>query len=132
MPWPGQPGRQEGPLWQQAETARDRIRQRDRNLGPDDLRTSLEKNMHIASALNTYRMGIQPLFESEEGRLRSRVCIQLYLDGQRLDLLDFIRRLENQREVEEQLLSQEDRRLFETILNPVSYTHLTLPTKREV
>ena len=122
---PGQPGRQEGPLWQQAETARDRIRQRDRNLGPDDLRTSLEKNMHIASALNTYRMGIQPLFESEEGRLRSRVCIQLYLDGQRLDLLDFIRRLENQREVEEQLLSQEDRRLFETILNQTVITKLS-------
>ena len=122
---PGQPGRQAGPLWQQAETARDRIRQRDRNLGPDDLRTSLEKNMHIASALNTYRMGIQPLFESEEGRLRSRVCIQLYLDGQRLDLLDFIRRLENQREVEEQLLSQEDRRLFETILNQTVITKLS-------
>lgn len=122
---PGQPGRQEGPLWQQAETARDRIRQRDRNLGPDDLRTSLEKNMHIASALNTYRMGIQPLFDSEEGRLRSRVCIQLYLDGQRLDLLDFIRRLENQREVEEQLLSQEDRRLFETILNQTVITKLS-------
>ena len=70
-------------------------------------------------------MGIQPLFESEEGRLRSRVCIQLYLDGQRLDLLDFIRRLENQREVEEQLLSQEDRRLFETILNQTVITKLS-------
>lgn len=122
---PGQPGRGEEPLWRQAETARDRIRQKDRNLGPDDLRTSLEKNMHIASALNTYRMGIQPLFESEEGRLRSRVCIQLYLDGQRLDLLDFIRRLESQREVEEQLLSQEDRRLFETILNQTVITKLS-------
>lgn len=122
---PGQPGRGEEPLWRQAETARDRIRQKDRNLGPDDLRTSLEKNMHIASALNTYRMGIQPLFESEEGRLRSRVCIQLYLDGQRLDLLDFIRRLESQRDVEEQLLSQEDRRLFETILNQTVITKLS-------
>lgn len=122
---PGQPGRGEEPLWRQAETARDRIRQKDRNLGPDDLRTSLEKNMHMASALNAYRMGIQPLFVSEEGRLRSRVSIQLYLDGQRLDLLDFIRRLESQRDVEEQLLSQEDRRLFETILNQTVITKLS-------
>ena len=122
---PGQPGRREEPLWRQAETARDRIRQKDRNLGPDDLRTSLEKNMHIASTLNTYRMGIQPLFASEEGRLRSRICIELYLDGQRLDLLDFIRRLESQQEVEEQLLSQEDRRLFETILNQTVITKLS-------
>ncbi|MEE0801552.1 MAG: TIGR02680 family protein [Gemmiger sp.] len=122
---PGQPGRGEEPLWQQAEAARDHIRQKDRNLGPDDLRTSLEKNMHMASTLNTYRMGIQPLFASEEGRLRSRVCIELYLDGQRLDLLDFIRRLENQREVEEQLLSREDRRLFETILNQTIITKLS-------
>lgn len=122
---PGQPGRGEEPLWRQAETARDRIRQKDRNLGPDDLRTSLEKNIHMASTLNAYRMGIQPLFESEEGRLRSRVCIQLYLDGQRLDLLDFIRRLESQRDVEEQLLSQEDRRLFETILNQTVITKLS-------
>lgn len=122
---PGQPGRGEEPLWRQAETARDRIRQKDRNLGPDDLRTSLEKNMHMASTLNTYRMGIQPLFVSEEGRLRSRVCIELYLDGQRLDLLDFIRRLEDQREAEEQLLSREDRRLFETILNQTIITKLS-------
>lgn len=122
---PGQPGRGEEPLWRQAETARDRIRQKDRNLGPDDLRTSLEKNMHMTSTLNTYRMGIQPLFASEEGRLRSRVCIELYLDGQRLDLLDFIRRLESQRDVEEQLLSQEDRRLFETILNQTVITKLS-------
>ena len=122
---PGQPGRGEEPLWRQAETARDRIRQKDRNLGPEDLRTSLEKNMRIASTLNTYRIGIQPLFVSEEGRLRSRVCIELYLDGQRLDLLDFIRRLESQRDVEEQLLSQEDRRLFETILNQTVITKLS-------
>ena len=122
---PGQPERGEEPLWQQAEAARDHIRQKDRNLGPDDLRTSLEKNMHMASTLNTYRMGIQPMFASEEGRLRSRVCIELYLDGQRLDLLDFIRRLENQREVEEQLLSREDRRLFETILNQTIITKLS-------
>lgn len=122
---PGQPGRGEEPLWQQAEAARDHIRQKDRNLGPDDLRTSLEKNMHMASTLNTYRMGIQPMFASEEGRLRSRVCIELYLDGQRLDLMDFIRRLENQREVEEQLLSREDRRLFETILNQTIITKLS-------
>lgn len=122
---PGQPGRGEEPLWRQAETARDRIRQKDRNLGPDDLRTSLEKNMHMASTLNPYRVGTQPLFVSEEGRLRSRVCIELYLDGQRLDLLDFIRRLESQRDVEEQLLSQEDRRLFETILNQTVITKLS-------
>lgn len=122
---PSQPGHQEGPLWRQAEAARDHIRQKDRNLGPDDLRISLEKNMHMASTLNTYRMGIQPLFASEEGRLRSRVCIELYLDGQRVDLLDFIRRLESQREVEEQLLSQEDRRLFETILNQTVITKLS-------
>ena len=122
---PGQPGRGEEPLWRQAETARDRIRQKDRNLGPDDLRTSLEKNMHMASTLNPYRVGTQPLFASEEGRLRSRVCIELYLDGQRLDLLDFIRRLESQRDVEEQLLSQEDRRLFETILNQTVITKLS-------
>src|SRR5699024_5161375 len=96
---PGQPGRREEPLWRQAEAARDHIRQKDRNLGPEDLRTSLEKNMRIASTLNAYRIGIQPLFASEEGRLRSRVCIELYLDGQRLDLLDFIRRLESQRDV---------------------------------
>lgn len=122
---PGQPGRGEEPLWRQAETARDRIRQKDRNLGPDDLRTSLEKNMHTASTLNAYRMGIQLLFVSEENRLRSRVCIELYLDGQRLDLLDFIRRLESQQDVEEQLLSQEDRRLFETILNQTVITKLS-------
>lgn len=122
---PGQPGRGEETLWRQAETARDRIRQKDRNLGPDDLRTSLEKNMRNASTLNTYRIGIQSLFASEEGRLRSRVCIELYLDGQRLDLLDFIRRLEDQREAEEQLLSQEDRRLFETILNQTIITKLS-------
>lgn len=122
---PGQPGRGEEPLWRQAETARDRIRQKDRNLGPDDLRTSLEKNMHMASTLNPYRVGTQPLFVSEEGRLRSRVCIELYLDGQRLDLLDFIRRLESQRDVEERLLSQEDRRLFETILNQTVITKLS-------
>ena len=122
---PGQPGRGEEPLWRQAETARDRIRQKDRNLGPEDLRTSLEKNMRIASTLNAYRIGIQPLFASEEGRLRSRVCIELYLDGQRLDLLDFIRRLEDQREAEEQLLSREDRRLFETILNQTIITKLS-------
>lgn len=122
---PGQPGRGEEPLWRQAETARDRIRQKDRNLGPDDLRTSLEKNMHTASTLNAYRMGIQLLFVSEENRLRSRVCIELYLDGQRLDLLDFIRRLESQRDVEEQLLSREDRRLFETILNQTIITKLS-------
>lgn len=122
---PGQPGRGEEPLWRQAEAARDHIRQKDRNLGPEDLRTSLEKNMRIASTLNTYRIGIQPLFSSEEGRLRSRVCIELYLDGQRLDLLDFIRRLESQREVEEQLLSREDRRLFETILNQTIITKLS-------
>ena len=115
---PGQPGRGEEPLWRQAEAARDRIRQKDRNLGPDDLRTSLEKNMHMASTLNPYRVGTQPLFVSEEGRLR-------YLDGQRLDLLDFIRRLESQRDVEEQLLSQEDRRLFETILNQTVITKLS-------
>ena len=115
---PGQPGRGEEPLWRQAETARDRIRQKDRNLGPEDLRTSLEKNMRIASTLNAYRIGIPPLFASEEGRLRSRVCIELYLDGQRLDLLDFIRRLEDQREAEEQLLSREDRRLFEDDSQP--------------
>lgn len=122
---PGQPGRGEEPLWRQAEAARDHIRQKDRNLGPEDLRTSLEKNMRIASTLNTYRIGIQPLFASEEGRLRSRVCIELYLDGQRLDLLDFIRRLESQRDVEEQLLSREDRRLFETILNQTVITKLS-------
>lgn len=122
---PGQPGRGEEPLWRQAEVARDHIRQKDHNLGPEDLRTSLEKNMRIASTLNTYRIGIQPLFASEEGRLRSRVCIELYLDGQRLDLLDFIRRLESQREVEEQLLSREDRRLFETILNQTIITKLS-------
>ena len=122
---PGQPGRGEEPLWRQAETARNRIRQKDRNLGPDDLRTSLEKNMHMASTLNPYRVGTQPLFVSEEGRLRSRVCIELYLDGRRLDLLDFIRRLESQRDVEEQLLSQEDRRLFETILNQTVITKLS-------
>ncbi|MBM6898389.1 hypothetical protein H6B10_01490 [Gemmiger formicilis] len=122
---PGQPGRGEEPLWRQAEAARDHIRQKDRNLGPEDLRTSLEKNMRIASTLNTYRIGIQPLFSSEEGRLRSRVCIELYLDGQRLDLLDFIRRLEGQREAEEQLLSREDRRLFETILNQTIITKLS-------
>ena len=122
---PGQPGRGEEPLWRQAETAWDRIRQKDRNLGPDDLRMSLQKNMYMASALNAYRIGIQSLFASEEGRLRSRVCIELYLDGQRLDLLDFIRRLEDQREVEEQLLSQEDRRLFETILNQTVITKLS-------
>lgn len=122
---PGQPGRGEEPLWRQAETARDRIRQKDRNLGPDDLRTSLEKDMHTASTLNAYRMGIQLLFVSEENRLRSRVCIELYLDGQRLDLLDFIRRLESQRDVEEQLLSQEDRRLFEIILNQTVITKLS-------
>lgn len=122
---PGQPGHQEGPLWRQAETARDHIRQKDRNLGADDLRTSLEKNMHMASTLNTYRMGLQQLFASEESRLRSRVCIELYLDGQRLDLLDFIRRLESQRDVEEQLLSREDRRLFETILNQTVITKLS-------
>ena len=122
---PGQPGRGEEPLWRQAEAARDHIRQKDRNLGPEDLRTSLEKNMRIASTLNTYRIGIQPLFASEEGRLRSRGCIELYLDGQRLDLLDFIRRLESQRDVEEQLLSQEDRRLFETILNQTVITKLS-------
>lgn len=40
---PGQPGWGEEPLWQQAEAARDHIRQKDRNLGPEDLRTSLEK-----------------------------------------------------------------------------------------
>ena len=39
---PGQPGRGEEPLWRQAEAARDHIRQKDRNLGPEDLRTSLE------------------------------------------------------------------------------------------
>ena len=122
---PGQPGRGEEPLWRQAEAARDHIRQKDRNLGPDDLRTSLEKNMHMASTLNPYRVGTQPLFASEEVRLRSRVCIELYLDGQRLDLLDFIRRLESQRDVEEQLLSQEDRRLFETILNQTVITKLS-------
>ena len=122
---PGQPGRGEEPLWRQAEAARDHIRQKDRNLGPEDLRTSLEKNMRIASTLNAYRIGIQPLFASEEGRLRSRVCIELYLDGQRLDLLDFIRRLEDQREAEEQLLSREDRRLFETILNQTIITKLS-------
>lgn len=122
---PGQPGQGEEPLWRQAEAARDHIRQKDRNLGPEDLRTSLEKNMRIASMLNTYRIGIQPLFASEEGRLRSRVCIELYLDGQRLDLLDFIRRLESQRDVEEQLLSREDRRLFETILNQTIITKLS-------
>lgn len=122
---PGQPERGEEPLWRQAEAARDHIRQKDRNLGPEDLRTSLEKNMRIASTLNTYRIGIQPLFSSEEGRLRSRVCIELYLDGQRLDLLDFIRRLEGQREAEEQLLSREDRRLFETILNQTIITKLS-------
>lgn len=122
---PGQPGRGEEPLWRQAEAAQDHIRQKDRNLGPEDLRTSLEKNMRIASTLNTYRIGIQPLFSSEEGRLRSRVCIELYLDGQRLDLLDFIRRLEGQREAEEQLLSREDRRLFETILNQTIITKLS-------
>ena len=81
--------------------------------------------MHMASTLNPYRVGTQPLFVSEEGRLRSRVCIELYLDGQRLDLLDFIRRLESQRDVEEQLLSQEDRRLFETILNQTVITKLS-------
>lgn len=122
---PGQPGRGETPLWKQAEAARDHIRQKDRNLGPEDLRTSLEKNMRNTSTLNTYRIGIQSLFASEEGRLRSRVCIELYLDGQRLDLLDFIRRLESQREVEEQLLSREDRRLFETILNQTIITKLS-------
>ena len=122
---PGQPGQGEEPLWRQAEAARDHIRQKDRNLGPEDLRTSLEKNMRIASTLNAYRIGIQPLFASEEGRLRSRVCIELYLDGQRLDLLDFIRRLEGQREAEEQLLSREDRRLFETILNQTIITKLS-------
>ena len=121
---PGQPGRQKVPLWQQAEAARDHIRQKDRNLGSEDLRTTLEKNVRMASTLNTYRMGIQPLFASEEGRLCSRVCIELYLDGQRLDLLDFIRRLESQRDVEERLLSQEDRRLFETILNQTVITKL--------
>lgn len=74
--------------------------------------------------LNTYRIGIHPLFQREEGVLRSRVCIELYLDGQRLDLLDFIRRLESQMDVEAQLLSQEDRRLFETILNQTIITKL--------
>ena len=121
---PGQPGWQDSPLWKIAESARDHIRQNDRNLGADDLRNSLEKNMRAASVLNTYRIGIHPLFQSEEGVLRSRVCIELYLDGQRLDLLDFIRRLESQMDVEAQLLSQEDRRLFETILNQTIITKL--------
>lgn len=121
---PGQSGLQECPLWRQAEAARDHIRQKDRNLGVEALYNSLEANTRKASLLNNYRIGIHPLFESEEGRLRGRVCIMLYLEGQRLDLLDFTQRLEDQARTEQLLLSQEDRRLFETILNQTIITKL--------
>ena len=122
---PGQPGLRNEPLWQQAESARNGIRQNDRNLAPEKLRASLEKNLRDASALNAYRIALNPLFESEEGILRGRDVVDLYPDGQRIDLLDFIRRLENRIEADRQLLSQEDRRLFETILNQTVTTKLS-------
>lgn len=122
---PGQPGLQDVPLWRQAEIACDHIRQNDRKLGPDQLRTSLEKNLRDAGVLNEYRITLNTLFESEEGELRSRVCIDLYPEGQRMDLLDFIHRMESRIETDEQLLSQADRNLVETILNQTITTKLS-------
>lgn len=121
---PGQPGRSSEPLWRQAETARDHIRQNDRNLGIDRMRASLEKNIRDAATLNAYRITLNTLFDSEDGELRSRACIDLYPNGQRMDLLDFILRIESHIEADRQLLSQEDRRLFETILNQTITTKL--------
>lgn len=122
---PGQPRRTGDPLWQQAETALNAIRQHDRNLGLDRLRTSLEKNVRDASVLNPYRITLNALFDSEDGVLRTRVCIDLYPDGQRMDLLDFIQRIERNIDADRQLLSMEDRRLFETILNQTITTKLS-------
>ncbi len=122
---PGQPGRNGEPLWRQAEEARNHIRQNDRNLGIDQLRMSLEKNLRDASTLNAYRITLNTLFDSEDGELRSRSCIDLYPEGQRMDLLDFIQRIENHIDADKQLLSQEDRQLFETILNQTITTKLS-------
>lgn len=122
---PGQPGRNDNELWKQAETAKNAIRQNDRNLGLDRLRTSLEKNVRDASVLNSYRITLNPLFENEDNLLRTRACIDLYPNGQRMDLLDFIQYTERHIEDDQQLLSMEDRRLFETILNQTITTKLS-------
>ena len=58
------------------------IRQNDRNLGLERLRTSLEKNVRDASVLNSYRIPLNPLFENEDNLLRTRACIDLYPNGQ--------------------------------------------------
>ena len=79
---PDQPGRNDSELWRQAETAKNVIRQNDRNLGLDRLRTSLEKNVRDASVLNSYRITLNPLFENEDNLLRTRACIDLYPNGQ--------------------------------------------------
>ena len=81
------------------------------------MRTSLEKHLRSADALNLYHIELHSLFASEEGQLRSRTGIVLYENGQRLDLLDFLQHIQDRIEADRQLLSQEDRRLFETILN---------------
>ena len=79
---PDQPGRNDSELWRQAETAKNVIRQNDRNLGLDRLRTSLEKNVRDASVLNSYRITLNPLFENEDNLLRTRACIDLYPNRQ--------------------------------------------------
>ena len=114
---PGQPGRDGTPLWQQAEQAKNGVRQLDRNLTHESVRASLEKNLRGADALNLYRITLDSLFDSEEGALRNRAAISLYTDGRKLALLAFIQRIESQIEADGQLLSGEERRLFETILN---------------
>ena len=118
---PGQPGLGEGSLWQQAEQAKNALLHLSPPLNPqlthEDMRTSLEKHLRSADALNLYHIELHSLFASEEGQLRSRTGIVLYENGQRLDLLDFLQHIQDRIEADRQLLSQEDRRLFETILN---------------
>ena len=84
-----------------------------------------EEGMSLILAGGIISIALNPLFESEEGILRGRDVVDLYPDGQRIDLLDFIRRLESRIEADRQLLSQEDRRLFETILNQTVTTKLS-------
>ena len=120
---PGQPGHNDSELWKQAETAKNVIRQKDRNLGLDRMCTSLEKNVRDASVLNSYHITLNPLFENEDNLLRTRACIDLYPNGQRMDLLDFIQYIERRIE-DQQLLSMEYRRLFEAILNQTITTKL--------
>lgn len=122
---PGHPEPGNASLWQLAEQAKNGIRQNDRNQTPEELRDSLEKALRRADVLNTYRITMRSLFASDERQLRRRVCIELDLCGQKLDLLVFIRRIESQIAADKQLLSDEDRRLFETILNQTVTTKLS-------